>query len=79
MKKVMVIHRYGENWDYSLYVVSDRIAERAEKLMERGDWESAYELVLKNDRSSEKLRKKDDWHSLDTIDILLEYIEGVSL
>jgi hypothetical protein len=79
MKKVMVIHRYGENWDYGLYVVSDRIAERAEKLMERGDWESAYELVSKNDRSSEKLRKKDDWHSLDTIDILLEYIEGVSL
>jgi hypothetical protein len=79
MKKVMVIHAYGRDWDYSLYIVSDKIARRAEKLMELGEWARAYELVSRNDRTDEKYTKRRDWHSLDTIDILLEYIEGVTV
>jgi hypothetical protein len=60
-------------------MVSDRIAERVQKLMDEGEWKKAYELILQEDRTSAKYRRRKDWHSLDTIDLLTEYIEDVTL
>lgn len=77
MKKVMVIYSYGRDWDYGLYLIPDRVARRVEKLLEEGEYVKAYDLVCKNDRTTERYKKRKDWHSLDTIDILLECFEGM--
>ncbi|MEM3382801.1 MAG: hypothetical protein QXD42_06265 [Nitrososphaerales archaeon] len=79
MKKVMVIHAYGENYEYSLYMVSNRNARRALRLMEKGEWAEAYNLVVKHDRTTKRYYDRIDWHDLDTIDILLEYIPDVTI
>lgn len=54
MKKVMVVYSYGSDWDYDLYLVSDKVASRIEGLLEEGECVKAYELVCKNDRKTEK-------------------------
>jgi len=77
MKKVMVIYSYGKDWDYELYLIPDRVARRVEKLLEEGEWIKAYDLVCRNDRKTEKYSRGRNWHSLDTIDILLECLEGM--
>lgn len=79
MKKVMVIHAYGRKWDYSLYRIPDRIAESVDKLVERGEWARAYELARDNNTTSGKHTERRNWRSLDTIDLLLEYIDGVTV
>jgi len=77
MKKVMVIYAYGKDWDYNLYLVSDKVARRVEKLLEEGECVKAYELVCRNDKKTKKYTRRKDWHSLDTIDMLLECFEGM--
>jgi phenolic acid decarboxylase len=79
VKKVMVIRAYGLDWDYELYMVQDRIAQRIEKLMDDGEWAKAYNLVTENDRTCDFYTKRRNWHSLNTIDLLLEYINGVTV
>ncbi|MEM2635132.1 MAG: hypothetical protein QW372_06675 [Nitrososphaerales archaeon] len=32
MKKIMAIHAYGSKWEYNLFMVSDRIGERVDRL-----------------------------------------------
>lgn len=77
MKKVMVIYAYGKDWDYEFYLIPDKIAKRVEKLLEKGEYVKAYDLVCRSDRKTEKHVKKRNWHSLETVDILLECFEGM--
>jgi hypothetical protein len=60
-------------------MVSDRTAERVQNLMDEGEWKKAYELILRKDKTSSKYTRRKDWHSLDTIDLLTEYIEEVTV
>jgi hypothetical protein len=75
----MVVRAYGFDWDYNLYMISDRTAERVQKLMDEGEWKKAYELILQEDKTSSKYVRRKDWHSLDTIDLLTEYVENVTV
>jgi len=75
----MVIRSYGFDWDYNLYLVPDKIIPRVERLMEEGKWAMAFELIRENDKTENKDYKRKDWYDLNTIDFLLEYIEGVTV
>jgi hypothetical protein len=79
MKKVMIIRAYGLNWDYDLYMVPDDVVLEAEKLMANGEWANAYKLIIKNDKTSNTHLRRKNWHDLNTVDFLLEYIEGVTV
>jgi len=79
MKKVMVIHGYGSNWEYSLYMINEKSAKRIDRLIERGEYGKAYDLAKQVGKINGKYRASPDWDSIESVDIMLEYIEGVTV
>jgi hypothetical protein len=75
MKKVLFIHRYGIEWECSIHLVDDRIANRALSLFRERMWDLAYRVIAQNNLATDEQRLEDDWNSLDTIDIVLAYFQ----
>jgi len=73
MKKILFIHRYGKEWECSIHLVEDGIADKAVGLFRGRMWDLAYKLIVRNDLATMEQRLQDGWNSLDTVDVLLAY------
>ena len=58
MKKILFIHRYGKYWKYSVYLVEDKIAEKALELSRQKMWDLAYKIVAQNDVATDQQKTK---------------------
>lgn len=73
MKKVMFVHRYGKEWECSIHLVEDRVADKALGLFRSRMWDMAYRLVARNDLATQEQRLEANWNSLDMVDVILAY------
>jgi len=73
MKKILFIHRYGKEWECSIHLVEDGVADKALGLFRSRMWDMAYRLIAKNDLATQDQRLKADWNSLDAVDVILAH------